>query len=744
MMRGNSTRFVRTRASLLMQCRSISGKGQPQRHHGRLCCCTRQASGAVGCCLLTCLLTCLLVPVYLKEQRANKRFRESMPLWKSSRRLPRSVDAFTTAFVSPCGVYCSSSSSCENDNQNAESEEPCFSVVPCELQCCEYHHHRQQQQQPQPPLYPKYHPEEDEENVEHEPVIPSCNRTDSKIRSYIPELLPLQALHSSGFGRADGVDRRNNEPHSRPTTSNKHSSTRTCRKRPRLSTLTCGLLFLAATFSRLVPATAFGALPQCNSPTGSRSLASLTTLHAAPPQPSEGKNSNNKNNNNKNDGTHSRRERRIPRRRAAEQQESRQYNATTTPFAMEDRLTVLEEMAARQAVELKRLQDENKRLHTAVEAFGAVVDALREAGLMSRQPNNGDNNSNDRGFSAPPKIETVQRLEDDPEIFGKAPSSVMDAADAAGAAVLAGLLAGQRRLLVDVRDAELTNPETLVQFIELAVLPVAAGLEGLRSKRNRLKIVFPKVSQLLEYRKTMALAAPEVVALSTMDFDPVEAHDNLVVLLAPHPDDSEGVAAMQALLDPKSGITQPVVVLNPHMAPISGPALDFEMAYQLRLYTVHYTAHPPPKNRQSQEQPPTDDDQLEAAMQHAKELSRGDYYGGTTRAMVIRAYPHPWNVFVDTSPDTDADFVVAGTFAAEPTADDVNMAIIECLQGSEEEDELVAQQMQQALESGQLDRVSELLGNLGLDIFDEDNDDDEEDDDDDDDDPWNLEDVDTV
>ena len=86
----------------------------------------------------------------------------------------------------------------------------------------------------------------------------------------------------------------------------------------------------------------------------------------------------------------------------------------------------------------------------------------------------------------------------------------MDAADSAGAAVLAALLAGQRRLLVDVRDAELVHPETLVQFMELAVLPVAAGLEGLQSKRNRLKIVFPKVSQLLEYRKTMALAAPEV------------------------------------------------------------------------------------------------------------------------------------------------------------------------------------------------------------------------------------------
>jgi len=35
---------------------------------------------------------------------------------------------------------------------------------------------------------------------------------------------------------------------------------------------------------------------------------------------------------------------------------------------------------------------------------------------------------------------------------------------------------------------------------------------------------------------------------------------------------------------------------------------------------------------------------------------------------------------------------------------------VECLEGSEREDELVAQQMQAALESGQLNRVSEMLG----------------------------------
>lgn len=66
--------------------------------------------------------------------------------------------------------------------------------------------------------------------------------------------------------------------------------------------------------------------------------------------------------------------------------------------------------------------------------------------------------------------------------------------------------------------------------------------------------------------------------------------------------------------------------------------------------------------------------------------------------IVIRSYPKPWHVFVDVSPDTDADFVVADTFVNEPTSEDVNNAIVECLEGSEREDELVAQQMQEALE----------------------------------------------
>jgi hypothetical protein len=72
----------------------------------------------------------------------------------------------------------------------------------------------------------------------------------------------------------------------------------------------------------------------------------------------------------------------------------------------------------------------------------------------------------------------------------------------------------------------------------------------------------------------------------------------------------------------------------------------------------------------------------------------------------------PWHVFVDTAPESDTDFEVAATFDEEPGLEEINMAIVECLEGSEREDEIVAQQMQQALEEGQLDRVSDMIGEV--------------------------------
>lgn len=330
-----------------------------------------------------------------------------------------------------------------------------------------------------------------------------------------------------------------------------------------------------------------------------------------------------------------------------------------------NRISRLEEMVAKQEVDIYRLRKRCNELSETSEAFARVINLLREAGLDDKSPSEVVPEKVDR--QTEPKVSsdlrgTVVESYDESVIFGSAPSSVIDAADAAGAAILAGMLGGKKRMVVDVRDAELsTDPETLVQFIELAILPVAAGVEGLESVRNRVKIVFPKVSQLLEYRRAMALAAPEVVALSTLGFDPVEDSDQLVVIVAPPPDDEEGLKAMADLLAPtdeeKEGVQQNVVILNYHMAPVPKLPVKFETAYHLRLLRVQYmsavnanenvmdevkggdveSTEPRGSSEDTtDENAKVEDEELEAAMQHAHEVGLNQ---GTTRAMVIRAYP---------------------------------------------------------------------------------------------------------
>jgi uncharacterized coiled-coil protein SlyX len=373
-------------------------------------------------------------------------------------------------------------------------------------------------------------------------------------------------------------------------------------------------------------------------------------------------------------------------------------NATSGPSRIEmellSRMTKLEALVAKQEIEIRTLKQQSSLLAESATAFGRVVDLLREAGLETPEADNIETEEPEEPPSdeQPQKVDTSKLKEvenvtvekfDDDEIFGRAPASVIDAADSAGAAILAGMLGGKQRMLVDVRDAELSrDPETLVQFIELAILPVAAGLEGLKSTRNRVKIVFPTVSQLLEYRRTMALSAPEVVALSTLGFGPVEKADNIVVLVAPSPDDEEGLMAMNELLEPtdpsKKPITQPLVVLNYHMVPVSGPASRFEVAYHLRLLSVQFmTGDNAPEyfkkwekdkmrritsddvindvlygpdgeiisssgldsseSQETEEESTEEEDAaLEAAMQHARDIGMNQ---GITRAMVIRAYP---------------------------------------------------------------------------------------------------------
>jgi hypothetical protein len=453
------------------------------------------------------------------------------------------------------------------------------------------------------------------------------------------------------------------------------------------------------------------------------------------------------------------------------------------------RITKLEDIVSRQEIEIYKLKKTCTELTEVSQAFTQLLQLLREAGLDAETLSSSDKRStsgsdkedekrrkvvkeggspsssttNDsESQSLSPNPRRIVESYDDHMIFGTAPASVIDAADAAGAAILAAMLGGKQRMLVDVRDAELsTDPELLVQFIELAILPIAAGLEGLESTRNRVKIVFPKVSQLLEYRRTMALAAPEVVALSTLSFDPVEKRDKLVVIVAPEPDDEEAIQALRNLIIPSEAgmepIQQPIVLLNYHMIPFSGVNVDFETAYHLRLLRVQYmsdgvaqkymeeygrdadkngssTSNILEKDDEENDDPEqgntersfgeskTSDEALESAMKHAHEAG---LHEGITRAMVIRAYPRPWHVFVDLSPESDADFEVAATFDEEPSLEQVHSSIVECLEGSEMEDEIVAQQMQQALEDGQLNNISDLISDV-LEIYGEGEDDEED------------------
>ena len=58
--------------------------------------------------------------------------------------------------------------------------------------------------------------------------------------------------------------------------------------------------------------------------------------------------------------------------------------------------------------------------------------------------------------------------------------------------------------------------------------------------------------------------------------------------------------------------------------------------------------------------------------------------------------------------------------------DELNSAIVECLEGSEREDEIVAAQMQQALEEGQLDELEKYSDDETKMILEDEDDDDKD------------------
>ena len=316
-----------------------------------------------------------------------------------------------------------------------------------------------------------------------------------------------------------------------------------------------------------------------------------------------------------------------------QQPESKLSN--TTVDSLKKRVVQLETLVSSQMSEIQKLRREMEDMSKTVQGVSNFVEQLQAFVHEDDELSGNIGSAKQKEMSVPDNTNQQPMFDDDYEIFGIAPTTIKDAADSAGQSILSAILAGKHRMLVDVRDAELTRDQTLlVEFIELAILPVAAGLQGLDTYSNRVKIIFPTVEDLLGYRKSMALAAPEVIALSTLGFDPIEEKDNLIVIVAPSPDDVAGCELMHKLLertgsDSNRPIQRPVVLLNHHMMPVdTGNVGKFTVVYHLRLLSVQYmTGDITPEyvsetddNDVGKSEKGEGDSALEAAMTHAREI----------------------------------------------------------------------------------------------------------------------------
>ena len=129
---------------------------------------------------------------------------------------------------------------------------------------------------------------------------------------------------------------------------------------------------------------------------------------------------------------------------------------------IQKRVVQLEMIVSNQMAEIQKLRREIDDMSQQAAIFANVVNILREAGLRIDEDENvvvgglmGDEIENEDGVIGGDNTPFQQQMiHDDMEIFGIAPKSVTDAADAAGASILSAILAGKQRMLVDVRDAD--------------------------------------------------------------------------------------------------------------------------------------------------------------------------------------------------------------------------------------------------------------------------------------------------
>ena len=179
------------------------------------------------------------------------------------------------------------------------------------------------------------------------------------------------------------------------------------------------------------------------------------------------------------------------------------------------------------------------------------------------------------------------------------PDDLYDAADSSGAALLAGMLCGHRRMLVDISDPSLEemvqdgalvegSSDRLARFVELMCLPICAALEGLDGlEQNRVHIMFQSVRNLMAARNVMSIASDSKVGLGAMSVDSTLAPcDAVLVLVAPSV--QEGGPDLQALL--KAAENRTIIVVNP-VFPRGTRAAVFELyepVYYLKGMSIAY------------------------------------------------------------------------------------------------------------------------------------------------------------
>jgi hypothetical protein len=213
------------------------------------------------------------------------------------------------------------------------------------------------------------------------------------------------------------------------------------------------------------------------------------------------------------------------------------------------------------------------------------------------------------------------------------PDDLYDAADGSGAALLAALLCGHQRMLVDVADASLDRCqlqlhaeedadddddgssrhvsthvhgtteldtakqagekeqlstksseaaaadlsasdlsdlpfERVARFVELMALPTIASLEGVRTERSRVHIIFNTARQLDAARRVMTIAGPGVRlgCLAVPGSSSLKENDAVLIVVSPVTTPEEGggkgsAEELQRLL--KSAENRTIIVVNP-------------------------------------------------------------------------------------------------------------------------------------------------------------------------------------